>query len=92
MSIFSAFPSPAKTSDTGAYRLSVVTANVGTGGDEVTMDGAVATDDNGNVVAWANIPGGGGSVGVSSGTDAADLTVNQGTGAATDVTVFALVE
>lgn len=91
MSIFSAFPSPAKTSDTGAYSLSVVTANV-SDGDEVTMDGPVATDDDGNVVAWANIPGGGGSVGVSSGTDAADLTVNQGTGGATDVTVFALVE
>lgn len=91
MSIFSAFPSPAKTSDTGAYSLSVVTANVADG-DEVTMDGPVATDDGGNVVAWANIPGGGGSVGVSSGTDAADLTVNQATGGATDVTVFALVE
>ena len=91
MSIFSAFPSPAKTSDTGAYNLSVVTANVADG-DEVTMDSPVATDDNGNVVAWANIPGGGGSVGVSSGTDAADLTVNQSTGGATDVTVFALVE
>jgi hypothetical protein len=91
MSIFSAFPSPAKTSDTGAYRLSVVTANV-TDGDEVSMDGAVATDDDGNVVAWANVPGGGGSAEVSAGTDDADLTVNQDTGAAADVTVFALVE
>lgn len=91
MSIISALPSAARESETGSYRLSTVTATVNDG-DEVEMDGPVATDDSGNVIAWANIPGGGGSVGVSSGTDAADLTVNQGTGGETDVTVFALVE
>jgi len=91
MSILSALPSPAKTSDTGAYRLSVVTASVDDG-DEVSMDDPVATDDDDNVIAWANIPGQASGAGVSSGTNPSDLTVNHGAGAGTNVTVFALVE
>lgn len=91
MSIFSAFPSPAKTSDTGAYRLSVVTANVADG-DEVTMDGPVATDDNDNVIAWVNAPGGGARGSTQSGPNPDELTVNHNGTGSVDVTVFALVE
>lgn len=91
MSIFSAFPSPAKTSDTGAYRLSVVTANVADG-DAAEMDGQVATDDNGNVIAWVNASSGDARGSVQSGPNADELTVNHNGAGSIDVTVFALVE
>jgi len=94
MSIISAFPSPAKTSDTGAYRLSVVTANV-EDGNTVEMDGEIATNGSDEPVAWANVPSGGARGSVQfDGTEATDeeITVNHNGTGAVDVTVFALVE
>lgn len=91
MTIISALPSPAQTTETGAYRLSTVTANV-EDGDSVEMDGVIATNDSDEPVAWANVPAGGGRGSVQSGPSEDELTVNHNAGSATDVTVFALVE
>lgn len=91
MTIISALPSPAKASETGSYRLSAVTANVADG-DSIEVDGPIATNDSGEPIAWANVPSGGARGSVQSGPSETEVTVNHNAGAATDVTVFALVE
>lgn len=92
--IVSALPSAASEKRTGTNRMSAVAASV-TDGDTVQMDGTVATDADGNPIAFVNAPGTTGAVSVQiDGDEAGDdeVTVNHGEGAETDVTVFAVVE
>ena len=89
--IISALPSPASTTETGTHRLSTVSANVADG-DSVEVDGTVATDDNDNPIAFANVPAGGGRGSVQSGPSETELVVNHNAGGSTDVTIFAVVE
>lgn len=91
MSIIAAVPSATKQKSTGTHKLSVVTANVADG-DTVTLDGDVALDEDGNVAAWANVAGGSDAANVDTAANADEVTINHNAGAATDVTVTAIVE
>jgi len=91
MSIFGAVPSATSEKSTGTHKVSSVTANVADG-DTVALDGDVATDADGNVLAWVNIPGGTNVGNADSATAADEVTVNHDIGSPGDVTVVAIVE